>query len=242
MKRLACLLLLTLLPAAIAAGGISAKDAVRTVGRERGAAYLNRLVQIIGENGADQPAAWRIIAADSQGTLREFFVSDRGILAEGPVPPAAAPQINGPRIPLKSVAIDSTQAFGRAEAAARSARVGFNSINYRLRCLELSTNPAWFLQLNDVTGRKVGEVTVSAGKGTVLRTQWFPRGATPPQDVGRGTPPASSQAEELWYRTRDVAGRGATAVKNGLNRAGNWIRDKVNPQPPLYYVPPRSGR
>lgn len=224
------------------ADGLSARDALRTAGRERGAAYLTRIVLVTGENGADQPAAWRMVAADADGTLREFFINDSGVIAEGPLPPKAAATANSPLLSLKSVAFDSTLAFSRAEAAAKTARIGFHSVHYRLQTPARSSSPLWFLVLNDALGRKTGEVTVSASSGKILATQWFSTtsaAANPSQQP-------SSQAEELWYRTRDVAGRSASAVKDSFNRAGSWIRTKVSPStapaPSPYYVPPRSPR
>ena len=224
------------------ADGLSARDALRTAGRERGAAYLTRIVLVTGENGADQPTAWRMVAADADGTLREFFINDSGVIAEGPLPPKAAASANSPLLSLKSVAFDSTLAFSRAEAAAKTARIGFHSVHYRLQTPARSSSPLWFLVLNDALGRKTGEVTVSASSGKILATQWFSTtsaAANPSQQP-------SSQAEELWYRTRDVAGRSASAVKDSLNRAGSWIRTKVSPStapaPSPYYVPPRSPR
>ena len=224
------------------ANGLSARDALRTAGRERGAAYLTRIVLVTGENGADQPTAWRIVASDPDGTLREFFISNSGVIAEGPLPPKAAASTNSPLLSLKSVAFDSTLAFSRAEAAAKTARIGFHSVHYRLQTPARSSSPVWFLVLNDALGRKTGEVTVSASSGKILATQWFSTSSaasTPSQQP-------SSQAEELWYRTRDVAGRSASAVKDSLNRASSWIRTRVSPSTTPatspYYVPPRSPR
>ncbi len=224
------------------AGAISARDALRTAGRERGAAYLTRIVLVTGENGADQPAAWRMVASDADGTLREFFINESGVIAEGPLPPKAAASANSPLLSLKSVAFDSTLAFSRAEAAAKAARIGFHSVHYRLQSPARASSPVWFLVLNDALGRKTGEVTVSASSGKILATQWFSTTAA----ASNPSQQPSSQAEELWYRTRDVAGRSASAVKDSLNRASSWIRTKVSPStapaPSPYYVPPRSPR
>ena len=84
--------------------------------------------------------------------------------------------------------------------------------------------------------------SASASSGKILATQWFSTTAA----ASNPSQQPASQAEDLWYRTRDVAGRSASAVKDSLNRASSWIRTKVSPSsapaPSPYYVPPRSPR
>ena len=223
-----------------APSGPPAKEAIRTVGRERSAQYLNRLVQVFGEKGVHQPEVWRIIAADGNGTLREFFVNGTGIVSEGPVPRGTAVAVGGPTIPLSAVAIDSTTAFTRAEKVAKASKIGFDSVNYQLRCLELSDKPAWFLQLLDSRGMKVGEVTVSAHSGKVLRTAWFSANPVMVNQTVSSRQPVTAQ--QAWYRTRNVVNRSAIGVKSGIGRAGQWFRGKVQPTPaaPQYFVPSRA--
>src|SRR5688572_28637096 len=100
------------LPAA--AKGLAAKEAMRTLARARGASWLERIVQINGDNGQDQPAAWHIVAGDGKGGLREFFISTKGIIGEGPVPPTVYPQLQGPQVSQKKFTLDSTLAFMKA--------------------------------------------------------------------------------------------------------------------------------
>lgn len=236
--RTAMMVLLTGMSWSAAAGeGLSGMDAIRAVVRERGTGYLNRVVQCRGEHGADQPEAWRVVAsdpADRQGGLREFFVNAAGVVTEGTVAGAATAS----RIPLKSVKTDSPAAFRLAEGAARQARVGFHAVDYQLAAAGSPAVPVWQMRLQDALGRTVGEVSVSASAGRVLRTRWYRVVENPPDEASGHA--AGSSAEELWYRTREVAGRGAGVVRDGISRAGTWIRGKVrregNAEP--YYVPP----
>jgi hypothetical protein len=239
--RIAMIILLTGMPWSVVAGeGLSGMDAIRAVVRERGTGYLNRVVQCRGEHGADQPEAWRVLASDpsdGRGGLREFFVNAAGVVTEGTVAAAVA----GARIPLKAVKTDSTAAFRLAEGAARQARVGFHAVDYQLAASGSPAVAVWQMRLQDALGRTVGEVAVSASAGRVLRTQWYRVVENPPDEAAGHA--AGSSAEELWYRTREVAGRGAGVVRDGISRAGTWIRGKVrrDGMAEPYYVPPPAA-
>ena len=215
------------------AKGLAAKEAMRTLGRERGASWLERIVQINGDRGQDQPEAWHFVASDGKGGLREFFVGAKGIISEGPVPPAVVAQLQGPAVSQKKFTLDSTLAFMKANETAKKARIGFDSVVYRLRA-GTSGAPSWNLQLNNAAGQKVAEATVSASSGRVTQMLAFtPPPATPPP----AAPPVAGQAP--IDRTREVVNRGAQSIGRGLNTAGQWISRKFSPQPAPapYYVP-----
>ncbi len=222
----------------VLAGFSPAREAIRTVGRERGAGSLTRIVQVFGEQGMDQPKVWRIVTMQGQ-TLREYYVQGGNIVTDGPVPAASAVRLRGPSINLGDLTIDSSAAFTRAEAAAKAARIGFDSASYQLRALELSNTPAWFLTLKNSAGQKVGEVSIGGKSGRILRTAWFT--PTRPQTTAQQAAPTASP----FYRTRNVAGetvsKVGTNVRDGLSKATNWIRGKIAPAPAQpYYIPYRA--
>ncbi len=232
--------LAVLLPSAAALAQGSAKEAMRIVARDRGADYLPRMLHIFGENGLPQPAIWRVVARDSRGVVREFFVSKGAIISEGPIPPARANGISGTPLPMHRLNIDSGAAFEKAELAARTAKVGFDRLNYQLRCLELSSNAAWFIALIDGQGARVGEVCVGASTGSIVSQTWLRRPLTA---AGVAVPPAPPAGPNLWQRTKQSLNKGATGVRQGVGNTAGWIQRKVSPTttpppPPVRYVVP----
>jgi hypothetical protein len=230
------LILMAGLAPTVSAGGIAAREALRTLARERGSSWLERVVQIGGDRGMDQPGAWHIVATNDNGGLQEFFVGAKGIISEGHVPAAAAASLAGPRISQTKWSYDSTLAFTKAETAAKKAQVSYDSANFRLRSPQPGGAPVWTLQLNNTEGQKVAEVTVSASTGKVLNfTTYNP--APPP-------PPAPSQTngQQAMERTREVLSRTAQGVGRGLNKAGGWMRRTFSPNPQPYSESPVSPR
>lgn len=219
---LACFLAGFVLPAN-AAGGIGAKEALRTVARVRGPSWLERVVQINGDRGADQPAAWHIVAGDGKGGLREFFVSKKGILSEGAVPANVAASLRGGTVDSKKFVTDSTHAFVAANAAAKKNRVGFDAANFRLRCAENSKTPVWSLELINTSGQKLAEINVSAVSGKVTQTTVYPP-PPPPQQV------AATQPKPPMDQAREAVTNGVRGVGRGLQRAGSWITRKFSRQ------------
>lgn len=249
MKTKATLLLAltsTLLPLA-APAQTTGKEAMRIVGRDRGADYLPRMLHLYGENGLPQPSVWRVIARDRQNAVREFYISKGAIIAEGVIPPAKANGISGTPLPMQRLNIDSDAAFAKAEQAARAAKVGFDRLHYQLRCLELSTNAAWFITMVDPQGVRVGEVSVGASTGTVLTQTWYRR----PLAVAGGPvpPPPDAPQPGFWTRAKQGLSRSATGVRQGVGNTAGWIQRKVTPTPtpapppPTRYVtPPAPAR
>lgn len=219
---LALALIFQAMPAA-AAGGIPAKEALRTVGRVKGASWLERVVQISGDRGMDQPAAWRIVAGDGKGGFREFFVNKKGIISEGPVPPAAAAEVQGSVIDAKKFVTDSTHAFVAATNAAKKAQVGFDAANFRLRCVPGTKTPVWTLELVDGGGVRLAEVNISAATGKVTTT------AVVQQPVAQAPPPPPQQQPPM-DAAREAVTNGVRGVGRGLQRAGEWIHRKFTPQ------------
>lgn len=229
MQRLVILLgFASLLAPLSALAQATGKEAMRIVARDRGDDYLPRMLHLFGENGLPQPQVWRVIARDRQNAVREFYVSKGAIIAEGIIPPERANGISGTPLPIARLNIDSNAAFTKAELAARTARVGFDRLHYQLRCLELSTNAAWFITLVDAQGGRVGEISIGASTGTILTQNFFPK-PIPQPVAGTPPPPNAPQQPGFWDRTKQGFKRGATGVRQGIGNTAGWIQRKVTP-------------
>lgn len=239
MNRIFPLLLLLILTAwsgaSAAPAPASAREAIRVLGRDRGAAVTQNILHVFGERGMDQPAVWRVVARDGRGAVREYFISGGAIVSEGVVPPERAYGISPAVIPLSRISVDSRAAFAKAEAAASAAKVGFDSVNYQLRCLELSSNAAWFITYLDERGQRLGEIAIGASTGNVIRATWFktpqppPPPAPPPPAAGSGAP--EPEGPGLLDRAREGIHRGANGLRNGISNSANWIRRKISRSP-----------
>lgn len=154
----------------------SALATLRAFGRERGEAQLARVVGLVGFNGQDQPAQWLILQADVEvsGWLHEYALQGGRVVAQRSF--RRNPNQDLPNIPLSlpKIVVDSPQAFALANQAARKAGVGFDSMNFQLRCRDLRNEPVWVLSLMDEGRRTVGVVYLSAVTGEALRAVWNP--------------------------------------------------------------------
>jgi hypothetical protein len=222
MKALLLFVFLSCFSLPVLAKGTGAKEALRTLARLRGASWLERVTQMNGDRGQDQPAAWHIIASNGKGGLQEFFVNAKGIISEGPVPADAAAKLKSPVVAPKKFVTDSTLAFVAAEKVAKRNKIGFDSANFRLRCAPNSTQPNWYLELIDGNGFKLSEVTVSASSGKVTNAIIFP------QPVAQNQPP--SQTRQAVDQARQAVNTGVKSVGRGFQKAGSWISRQFTPK------------
>jgi hypothetical protein len=222
MKALLLFVFLFCLSLPALAKGTGAKEALRTLARLRGASWLERVTQMNGDRGQDQPAAWHIIASNGKGGLQEFFVNAKGIISEGSVPADAAVKLKSPVVASKKFVTDSTHAFMAAEKVARRNKLGFDSANFRLRCAPNSTQPNWYIELIDGNGFKISEVTVSASSGKVGNAIIFP------QPVAQNQP--ASKTRQVVDNTRQAVNTGVKSVGRGFQKAGSWISRQFTPK------------
>lgn len=235
----------------VSAGQLSAYEALRAVGRAKGDAWLSKLVTMRGADASPQPVQWVLTFKDdsARGGTREFVVSEKGIVAERA--PLRLPGVPAPAVMAASaLKLDSTGAFTAAEKEAARTKIGFQSLNYRLRTK--ADKPAWEIQLFDVDGQQVGSMELSAVNGTVVTPLKRPAGSAP---VAAASPssspgPVVSSAPErtdtrplgqrwveggglvghmnrwgarAWDSTSKTAGRAWESTTNGAVRAGDTI-------------------
>jgi len=160
----------------------SAMEAVSTFRAITGITRLNQVVELRGTRGAPTPAIWTIVVHDPASPTRLSEFSIRGPRVDDPKPskdfyPARAPE---GYFDFAKVTVDSRAAFRAADREAGIARIGFDFIDYRLRCREFSDDPIWDLTLRTSDGIALGTISISNKTGRVLRAVWMrpgPRGA-----------------------------------------------------------------
>jgi hypothetical protein len=160
----------------------SAMEAVSTFRAITGITRLNQVVELRGARGAPTPAIWTIVVHDPASPTRLSEFSIRGPRVDDPKPskdfyPARAPE---GYFDFAKVTVDSRAAFRAADREAGIARIGFDFIDYRLRCREFSDDPIWDLTLRTSDGIALGTISISNKTGRVLRAVWMrpgPRGA-----------------------------------------------------------------
>lgn len=228
--------------ATTAAGQQTGKSALETLEKAPGGATA-KVMSVSGLRGQEQPDTWRVIARDpkTRGAFREYIVRNSKIVQVAPLPAEAATGLPLNPLTKTRVKFDSTQAFWRADQAAKKAKVGFDSADYELRNAEYTETPVWLVTLADQSGAAVGEVAVSAETGNLLRQAWFDAArpqtgsglaANDPRRGQVGTPQSGQpgigqRAQQVWEGTRQGIETGKEAVKTGFHKAtdtvGGWI-------------------
>lgn len=145
---------------------LSAYDALKIVGAEKGEALLANLVEIRGVDAAPQPLRWTLSFKDgtARGGVREFVVAAKGIIAErAPLRPTAG---TAGVMAASGLKLNSTGAFDAANREATAKKIGFSTVNYRLE--NKNGAPVWLVDLYDAGGAGAASVEFSAKDGTMV--------------------------------------------------------------------------
>lgn len=144
----------------------TAYTALRVVSKTLGRDALDRVVEVMGRDGAPQPRVWKIVLKEDTGS-RELDVEDGKITAQRPLtrPPAYSTAVK-----LSDLNLDSSGAFDATDAQARKVKLRFDSLNYVLRVSETTGKPFWQIELINKEGTGVGSIRVAAHDGTVIST------------------------------------------------------------------------
>lgn len=202
--------LLAAWPAAAALAQPTAFRALYEAGKQAPGAAL---VRIEGREGVPQPSRWTFLYADpsARGGVREVVVRHGAVESVRTPLRGFAGVADLPPVHLDRLMVDSDRAFTLANQAAIRARIGFNSVDYRLEATA-DGEPFWLLALLPAPGTSpLGTVRVSAATGEVRTSGLWSREDTPWERVRED---AAFLAEEAG---REVAG--------WLQRAGQWLRD-----------------
>ena len=153
---------------ACAAGPVTAYEALIAVGRQRGNAFLDNLVEMRAVEGMPQPQQWIAIFRDAsaRGGLREFVVTGKGVTSERTPLRAEDALLVAPTIRYAQLKLDSEGAFRAANQNATKNKVGFDSVSYRLSSQK--GEPVWSLRLLDTSRLEVGSLAISAKTSTVI--------------------------------------------------------------------------
>ena len=176
---LACLAFPTSLVQAQNPREIAAKAALINVANRYGADKVQWIVELRGFYGQPQPKEWEIVVHDPgmPQLLHEFWAGQNGDVSdEGPSKDFYPKRSPTGFIKLSDLKLDSKAAFTVAEGEARKAKMGFNAVNFYLRCREYSREPIWTLELVDINEDLAGKIYISGSTAEVLRTVWYYRG------------------------------------------------------------------
>lgn len=171
-----------LLVQSVCRAGETAYQALRILGRERPGVSLNKVIEVDGRVGAPQPAVWKIVMDDpgARGGVREFEVQNGRVSSERTPVHAYSGTADEAVMDFKRLNLDSAGAFVIANKEAAAARIGFDSVDYTLRCGDANNAPVWILKLVDDKKQNVGTIQISADSGQVVRREGFGQvGAVP---------------------------------------------------------------
>lgn len=163
-----------------ASQGITAMEALRRLTERFGSEAFTTLVEMVGPNGQTQPSSWKVVTVDISNPYltRTYSIDAETERNEGEGKTFYPDRIPSGFISLSRLSVGSYDAFVTLDKEASEAKIGFDSIQYRLRAREGSNEPVWTMTALDSDGLAVGVVDISGVSGIVLRTVWLRRAGT----------------------------------------------------------------
>jgi hypothetical protein len=152
------------------------------------------LVELRGAAGTPTPEVWHLVIFEpaSPTKLAEYSIRGPRVEHRGPNKDYYPQREPAGYFDMAKVNVDCAGAFRIADREAGKAMIGFDLIDYKLRCREFSDEPVWILSLRANDGTTKGTVTLSAIGGKVLRTVW-----NKPGPAGRPFPDDSAIPPEF---------------------------------------------
>lgn len=160
--------------------GVPARIALDRIAMRYGAPLVESIVEMTGRRGQSQPGEWWVVVRDerSRSRLRTMRVEDGRATDEGENKDFYPRVLPLGFIDEKKLKMDSPAVFNILVREATAARIGFDSVDYKLRCREFSNEPVWSLTVRDVRGNIVGKVLLSGLDGRIYRRVWYYRQAS----------------------------------------------------------------
>jgi hypothetical protein len=154
-----------------AARGETALDALRQLPKDQAA----RIAKIEGRDGSPDPERWYILANDptADNGVHEFVVSSGTLVASRALSQFAQSLKPEDMLGDTPVKIDSDQAAKVAREYAETNGAAVAMLNYELKKAGPAGEPEWTVSCVDDKGNKVGEVVMTAEKGTVVSHDGF---------------------------------------------------------------------
>lgn len=171
----------------------TAYTALNAVGKVKGQAYLDNLLDLEGLDGSSQPGTWRLIFEDStsRGGFREVEVRGGEIISQST--PLKSPFGSSDRVNLDHLQLDSDGAFTLAEREANKEGISFATANYLLQAD--SGKPVWRVQLLNSGGNVVQTLRISAKTGDVIGGHTRPTSPVADSDYVNPEPQTASNSE-----------------------------------------------
>lgn len=179
------LLLLTGVPLGAQTPALSALDALRLLPRGDG----KRVARIVARDGAPVPERWHFLVFDpkTENGVREYVVAAGEVVAAREVSQFAESLRAEDVVGADAVKVDSDRAAKQVQQYAQINNLTVTTLHYELKKVGATAAPLWTVACLDAAGKEVGQLVISASRGTVLSHPGF--AAEPP-------PPATPAPEE----------------------------------------------
>jgi hypothetical protein len=199
--------------AAAPAGGMTALQALKLLPKDA----WPRLARVEAFEGAPAPERWHILVHDTreENGLHEYVVANGEVVASRAISQFAEELKPEDIIGADNVKIDSDRVAGIAKNYAEANKLVMATCNYELKKDGDDAAPLWRVTCLDEKGEEVGQISVSATKGTVVRHEGF---ALEPTLYNGMTKEQFAAADAQWKK--DMAARHASqATKQRVMRA-----------------------
>jgi hypothetical protein len=187
-----------------------------------------RIARIEAREGTPIPERWHILVHDpkDENGVHEFVVAGGEVVASRNISQFAESLKETDVFGASGLKIDSDKVAALAQRYAQANDLNIAALNYALKKEGAAATPLWHLSCLDETGREIGRLVVSAGRGNVISHDGFP--AEPGAEVQLDTQATSVVAQEDRPRPRRTFSRTRVATpvpekKDIFSRMGNSI-------------------
>jgi len=134
-----------------------------------------KIARIEARDGTPLPERWHIIVHDpkDENGVREYVVAGGELVASRAISQFVETVKPDEVVSSGAVKVDSDKVAKLAQAYAQANNVNIATLNYMLKKEGAEAVPLWNVSCLDETGKEVGKLVVSAGKGTVVSHEGF---------------------------------------------------------------------
>jgi hypothetical protein len=173
----------------------TAYEALRVVGKQKGDASLDRVIEVRATRGVPAPGVWKVVVADqdARGGIREFDV--KGTALTGDRTPPTAP--NGQALNMNQLNLDSDGAYTVAEREAKKSGFAYDYVNYTLRSGGREAAPVWEIRLVDEQNGNTALLSMGADNGKLLASEGLNKASAPPRIAENPRAAREEEGEEM---------------------------------------------